>query len=134
MNRMPIISIVVGVLLDLVGIFAYVATGSTQKTALIPCIIGMLIFVAGVLATRPSFLKHAMHAAAVIALLGFLAGAGRFSSSLLSLLKGGEAKWIALFSVGSMTVLCGFYLALCVRSFIEARRAREHAARSIITH
>jgi hypothetical protein len=123
MNRMPVISIVFGVLLDAAGIIAYVATGSSQKTALIPCIFGMLIFVCGILATKPNFLKHAMHAGAVIALLGLLAGGGRFFSVLLK--KGIEGHEAGLAATGSLALLCALYLACCVKSFIEARKARQ---------
>jgi hypothetical protein len=125
MSRMPAISIIFGILLDVAGIISFVSTGSSQKTALIPCIFGMLIFVCGIMATNPRFLKHAMHAGAVVALLGLVMGAGRFFMVLVK--KGFAGHEAGLAATGSLALLCGLYLACCIKSFIEARQARQKA-------
>lgn len=126
MNRMPAISMVFGVLLDVAGVVAFVATGSEHKTALLPCVFGIVIFICGLVAMKPNLLKHAMHVAAVFALLGFLAGAGR--SIVVLAASGFEGNGLKIASTGSLTILCGLYLACCVKSFIEARKARlQHA-------
>lgn len=118
---MALIAIVFGILLDVAGIVSYVGTGSEHKTALIPCAFGSLILVCGVLALKPNLLKHAMHAAAMVGLLGFVAA---LIPNVIKLAKGKEISTVALASTGSMAILCGFFVALCVKSFIDVRRAR----------
>ncbi|MDX6765334.1 MAG: hypothetical protein SFU85_00935 [Candidatus Methylacidiphilales bacterium] len=125
--NMPLIAIVFGILLDLAGTVSFFATGATHKTALIPCVFGMIILVCGIIARKEALLKHAMHVAAVFGVLGFLASAGRFVPSLIKQLNGGEPSPAALASTGSMALLCGVFTALCVKSFIDVRRARQAA-------
>ena len=67
---------------------------------------------------------HAMHGAAVVALLGFLAPLGRIIPQAL---KGTPPHGLALFSQVTMSILCLAFVLLCVRSFINARRARTQA-------
>ena len=63
-----------------------------------------------------------MHAAAMVALLGFLAAMGR----LLSLKLKGPIEWkLSTYMTLTMSVLCLALVIMCVRSFIAARRARE---------
>jgi SNF family Na+-dependent transporter len=66
-----------------------------------------------------------MHLAAMIGLLGFLAAAGRLLSALLTK---GKPQGVAGASVILMTLLCAVFVALCVNSFIQARRRRRAAA------
>jgi len=120
-NRMPVISIIFGILLNIVGVVAYVFTDMQHKTALIPCVFGLLILVCGVIARTPAHLKHAMHAAAMIGLLGLVAGGGRF---VMGLIKGAQGKEAALAATGTMALLCGLYVFCCVKSFIAAKKAR----------
>ena len=69
-----------------------------------------------------TLLKHAMHAAAMVGLLGFLAAAYRFTLRLAQR----EAGWddTRTLSAGGMTILCLVFVGLCVNSFIQARRRR----------
>lgn len=115
------ISVIFGVLLDIVGVASFISTGSTHNTALIPCIFGMIIFICGILATKQKFLKHAMHVGAVVALLGFVMGLARFIQTF------SDATPIKLASTIALVVLCGLYLGFCIKSFIEARQARLRA-------
>ena len=94
-------------------------TGTTSVTALIPAIFGLLLVILGFLARSESIRKHAMHAAAAVALVG-CAGA------LFSLLRAPLATRaaIAVFSQAAMVVLTALFVGLCVRSFVAARRAR----------
>jgi hypothetical protein len=121
MLNMPLIAIVFGVLLDVLGLGTYVATGMEHPTALIPCVFGTLILVCGVVGRNEKYLKHALHGAAVFGLLGFLAPLGR----LVPKAAKGELEWnLAAWSMVVMMGLCGVFLALCVKSFIDVRRAR----------
>jgi Ca2+/Na+ antiporter len=115
------ISIIIGVLLDIVGVASFISTGSTHNAALIPCIIGMIIFVCGILATKQKFLKHAMHAGAVVALFGLIMGLARLIEAF------GDASVLKLAPTLSLIILCGLYLGFCIKSFIEARQARQRA-------
>ena len=66
------VTIVFGVLLILLGIFGYVATGNTHPTALIPCAFGLLLAVFGWLAQSPEPGKRKlyMHVAVTVGLSG----------------------------------------------------------------
>jgi hypothetical protein len=64
--------------------------------------------------------KHAMHAAVALALLGLLGTLGRVVPAIL----GGQLGRPAVLAQLAMTVLLGVYVALGVKSFKDARRAR----------
>jgi len=112
-------TIIFGVLLTLLGLGGYILTGTSSFTALIPAVFGLLLIVLGFLARSEAVRRHAMHAAAVVALVG-CAGA------LFPLLRTpmGLRPAIAVFSQIAMVVLTAVFVALCVRSFIDARRRR----------
>ena len=116
-----------GVLLIVLGLagFGYglYTTGDPARvvTALIPAAAGVLLFVLGVLARREAMRKHAMHAAAAVGLIGCVAAAVQVGRRALS----ENFEWgPGTLSQAAMAVLCGLFVALCVKSFIDARRAR----------
>jgi hypothetical protein len=127
----PQLTIVFGGLLIALGLVPYFAAvagmlGSRASvTALIPAVAGVLLVLLGALARRPGARKHAMHGAAMVALLGFLAPVGRLAGVAA---KGTLSLNAAVVSQVLMAVLCGVFLVLCVRSFIAARRARDGVA------
>ena len=112
-------TIVFGLLLTVIGFFGYFATGTSSFTALIPAAFGLLLLALGFVARSEAARKHAMHAAAAVALVGFL-------GALMSLLRtpAGVRSAIAVYSQVAMLLLTGIFVALCVRSFIAARKAR----------
>ena len=105
------------------GIGGFVLTGSTHKTALIPCIFGVLFLIFGLLARKDNLRKHVMHAAVLIALLAFL-GTARSLSHLPELFNGPAKKPAAIITQSLNAGLSLLYIILAVRSFIQARRAR----------
>nr|WP_216843768.1 hypothetical protein [Phytoactinopolyspora alkaliphila] len=116
-------TLVVGGLLTLAGIIAYVATDAASMTALIPSAVGILIAICGFLALKEPLRKHALHAAMVVALLGAL-------GSLMNVAKIGdlidgtaERPGAIIVSIIMLVVLVG-YLVLGMRSFRNARRQR----------
>ena len=119
MTAMASTTVIFGMLLTLLGLGGYFLTGMSSFTALIPAIFGLLLLVLGVLARSEPIRKHAMHAAAVVALVG-CAGA------LFSLLRtpAGPRSPVAVFSQAAMAVLTAVFVGLCVKSFIDVRRAR----------
>ncbi|MEO6333502.1 MAG: hypothetical protein ABIO91_00830 [Pyrinomonadaceae bacterium] len=121
---MPSTSIVCGTLLVLIGILGYVngvMTDHESKTALIPSAVGVILLLLGILArTREGLRKHLMHAAVVVAFLGFLAGVGRLVSKL------GELSYnAAVVSQVSMALVCLLFVILAVKSFADARGRNE---------
>lgn len=124
---MPIVTIVVGALLSLIGVLGYVFSESHSLTAMIPFAFGSLLEVCGALALQPRFKKHAMHGASVLALLG-IAGSAMGFVSFLKLISGNTvARPLAAQMQGAMFVICFVFLVLCIRSFRNARAAREAA-------
>jgi peptidoglycan/LPS O-acetylase OafA/YrhL len=116
------ITIVVGLILIGLGLYGYFGTGTTSITALIPAFVGTPILLLGALALKDSMRKHAMHAAVMLGLLGFLGAVGNVARVLA---KGGEIIPTAMTMTCSMGVVCAVFVALCVRSFIQARKARK---------
>jgi hypothetical protein len=122
-DAVPIITVVFGVLLTGLGLWGRFGTegGQNSITSLIPAFVGVPLIGLGLLALKESLLKHAMHAAAALGLLGFLAAGGRLVGKLAS---DGQVQGAAGVSTAVMTALCGVFVALCVNSFIQARRRR----------
>jgi len=119
---MPSISIACGTLLILIGILGYangVMTNNASFTALIPAVVGIILLLLGIFARRSEGLrKHLMHAAVVVALLGFIASAGRLVSRM------GELSYnAAVVSQVSMALVCLLFVILAIKSFADARRA-----------
>jgi hypothetical protein len=113
-----------GLALMALGLGGYFATGRTSPTALIPLAFGILLLACGALARREAWRKHAMHGTAVLALLGFL-GPLRVLPQMVALLGGAAvAHHAAVVDQLAMMLLCGVLLALCIRSFVVARRGR----------
>jgi hypothetical protein len=125
----PLVTIFTGLLLTALGVWGYfiadVSPADKSVTALIPAFVGVPLVVLGILALKESMLKHAMHAAAMLGLLGFLAAAGRLVQKLVTT---GMPSGVPGISVGLMILLCALFVALCVNSFVAARRRRRAAA------
>jgi hypothetical protein len=120
------LTIVFGVLLIAIGIWGFVATGSSHPTALIPAYSGILFIVFGVLANSENPKKRMlwMHIAVTIALLLFL-GTIPADIDVIRMSRGTEFPHpIAVLEKSGMSLLCLLFVTLCVRSFIAARKAR----------
>ena len=122
---MPRISVGFGTCLVVLGVGAYFASGQASPTALIPAAFGILLVALGLIARKASATKHAMHAAAVLALAGF-AGSVNGLPDLLKLLAGGELEHpLAGVAKSLMALALATFLGLCVQSFRQARKARQ---------
>jgi hypothetical protein len=119
----PTTTIALGVALIILGIGSYVLTGAASPTALIPAAFGFLILVAGLLARDAHKRMHAMHAAVLIALLGFL-GSVRGLLGIGTVFDGTAVRPAAIIAQSIMALLTLAYVVVAVRSFIQARRAR----------
>ena len=120
---MPTLTTALGVVLIVLGLGGYVLTGAVSLTALIPAAFGVALVAAGVVARNERARKHAMHAAVLVALLGFL-GSFRGLLQIGALLEGTAARPAAVASQSVMAVLTLGYLVLAIRSFIQARARR----------
>ena len=121
---MSLTAIYCGVLLIIVGIAGYVygmSIGHASPTALIPAAFGLLLAVLGFIArSRDDLRKHIMHVAVLLGLVGFIAALGSlFRNGVPSSLGAGPLSQIA------MAVICLVFVILCVKSFIDARRAEK---------
>lgn len=115
-----------GVLLILIAISGFLATGSNHPTALIPAVAGLLFCVLGVLANSREAKRRMLwtHIAVTVALLAFL-GTIKADIDVFRLAHGATfAHPVAVEEKAAMSLLCLLFVLLCVRSFIAARRSR----------
>lgn len=118
------ITAIVAALLIVLGVGLYLGTGRESVTALIPAFAGIALGICAWIGRAEKARRHAMHAAAVLALLGFGGSVGGLPA--LFRLLGGEAidRPEAAWGRSGMAILCLVYLVFAIRSFIQARRAR----------
>lgn len=120
---MAFTTIVFGVLLILLGVGGYFSSGRVSPTALIPVIPGLVFILLGYIASKPRFRKHAMHVAALLALIGFIAMIPGGIVALIRWLSGTTpAHPAAVVSRTIMAALMLVFLVMCIKSFVDARR------------
>jgi hypothetical protein len=118
------LTIALGAALVALGVGAYFALGRPSYSTLLPAVFGVALLALGLLARRERWRRHAIHAALAGSLLAVLAMSPRLVE-LPALLTGTEMerpRAIVLASITAAALL--LYLALGVRSFLTARRAR----------
>lgn len=131
---MPSLSVLFGAALAALGLAAYFNPApfgvskdgkpaeAGHPTSLIPAGIGGVLVAAGVASlASPGVRKHAMHAAAAAGLLG--AVGGFFPAAT----RGFRIEEVAVKVGLGMAVLSAVFVALCVNSFVQARKARQAA-------
>lgn len=119
------LTVVYGVIFIVIGLYGYFGISSESVTALIPTFFGIPLLIIGWLGLNEKYLKHAMHGAAVLTLLGF-AGTVSGLIKFLKMLGGAEtARHAAVIIQAIMAVLCLLFLILAIKSFINARRRRK---------
>jgi drug/metabolite transporter (DMT)-like permease len=114
-----------GALLVAVGVIGYSAPGAfgeydkVSMTSLIPAFVGAALILCGLIVmAKPALRKHLMHAAALIGILGFLGGFMPLQRSGFNFSKASAV------SGALMSGLSLVFVVLCVKSFIDARKAR----------
>ncbi|MEC8816766.1 MAG: hypothetical protein VXX34_05165 [Candidatus Thermoplasmatota archaeon] len=116
---MPNLTLGYGVFLVVWGIAVGLLSTTDSLTRFIPCVPGAGLVVSGVLAkSNPEQRKLWMHVAVVLGLLSALLGT-RFFMVMGDGIGYASGSVLMLFLTGSA------YTALCVRSFIQARKASE---------
>lgn len=122
------LTLVLALLLVVLGLLGYLGTGSLHPTALIPAWIGLALGLFGFLAISPNERRRKlfMHINVTIALLGFLgSGAEAVRGYVHAKSAGLEPDQIALASKITLAGVLLFYVIVCARSFIAARRSRK---------
>jgi hypothetical protein len=110
-----------GFILIVLGIVGYLITGRTSVTALIPAMVGAVFLLLALIARRPAARKHAMHVAVALALLSVLGMLPRVGRAVAA----GDLGRPAVLAQITMLAVLVFYVFLGVRSFIDARKARQ---------
>jgi hypothetical protein len=126
---------IIGAILVALGLYAFLngtpnpESGGVSKTALIPAVFGGVLMICGLLAHQEKLRKHVMHIAALVGVLGIFGG---FMPIILTIAGGKELEITkpSILSGLLMTLLCLVFVVLCVKSFIDARKAREAKAAS----
>ncbi len=123
---MPGITIGFGAVLCAIGLWGYLGADPDKQsmTAFIPAFFGAGLILCGVLALGPKLRKHAMHAAAGIGLLGFVAALGGLARGLGNLISDDPMNNRAPRLILLMALVCLIFVATCVVSFIQARKRR----------
>lgn len=121
---MVALSIGLGIVLSLLGVIGYAASGAESITALIPAFFGIPILILGLLGRKEHLRKHMMHAIAALALIGFI-GSARGIGSLVTMLSGHDVpRPLATVMQSVMALLTLGFVILAVKSFVDARRQR----------
>jgi hypothetical protein len=123
------ITIVFGVLLIALGLGDYYITDAKRWTELIPAVLGLTMVVLGLVSLKESLRKNAMHAAVLLGLLGFA-----FTVRALHELGQEILKRPELIAQSTMALLCGAFIVMAVKSFLDARRSRPAAAEPPVEH
>lgn len=123
---MPTLSILFGLLLNIVGLIGFFGTGAVHYTALIPCGLGILLVLCGLIAKNEEVRRHAMHVAVLVSLGGFLATAPAFRNYAMIFDYAINPKAPAIMAKIATSLLCGLFFILCVRSFVKARLLKKY--------
>ncbi len=118
------LAMIFGVLLVALGLAGLYGSTSGGWRLWVPAVAGVLLFVLGVVGLKASFRRTAMHVASAVALIGLLITIPRLARLLADIF----GDWERL-SSATTAVLCGLFVVLAVKSFLDARRARKRAER-----
>jgi len=112
----------IGAALILLGLAGYLGTQSHSPTALIPAGFGIVLAALGFLARDPGKRKLAMHIAVTVGLIGFIFTVSGLIKVFQMLANQPVQRPAAAIAQAIMALLTGTFVALCVKSFIDARR------------
>ncbi len=128
---MAIPTLVIALLLILTGLGGYFlghpdASGETHHaTALIPAAIGVVLAILGALAFNDKLRKHVMHVAAMVGVIGALGDGVQLVRTINNTAAAADIRQLKLVSMSVTLALLVLFVALCVRSFIQARKNRQ---------
>jgi len=120
--NIPRITLIYAILLIVLGLWGYFASGAASITALIPAFFGLVFLPLGILAKRENLKKHITHVGLLLALIAVIGTVGAVGKGF-SLWTGEMMEnSLAIISKSIMAVLSIGYLLVCIKSFIDARR------------
>jgi len=122
---MPLATIVLGLLLNFVGILSFMLSDG-KTTALIPAFVGGAFLILGGMACNAKLRRHAIHGALVLSLV-----LGAYCLYKIPMLLIAQDTALKMFSFGTTAVACVVYIVLGVRSFRQARIARKDADQAV---
>jgi hypothetical protein len=120
-------TLVTALVLIILGVAFFVATGSHAPTALIPAYFGIVLGIFGLLANTEDSKRRMifMHIAVTVGLLGVIIPGWRAASAFAASAHGAAmVRPLAVKEELAMAIICLIFVLMCVRSFIAARRAR----------
>jgi hypothetical protein len=120
-------TLVTALVLIILGVAFFVATGSHAPTALIPAYFGIILGILGLLANTQDSKRRMifMHIAVTVGLLGVIFPGYRAALAFIASNHGAAmVRPLAVKEEFAMAVICLIFVLMCVRSFITARRAR----------
>lgn len=112
-------TILFGLLLVAIGLGGYYFADAKQPMALIPAVLGIAMFVCGVVAAQGAMRRLATHVAALIGMIGFVGPMVTIFNDITN-----TANTAEVLAKGLTSALCLMFVLMCVNSFLEARRAR----------
>ena len=120
------LTIVFGIVLGIIGIGYFWGTGSTHPTSLIPLWFGLVLIICGGLSLTENASRRMlwMHIAVTVGLFGFVFPGFMAIKEWAAAHGGPLAHPAAVQEQAIMSGVCLVFTALCVRSFITARRSR----------
>jgi len=127
---MSAISIIFGILLNVVGLIGFFGTGATHPTSLIPCGLGLLLAVCGLLARIEKIRMHVMHVAVLVGLLGFGATVSAYGMLVAVLKQTAGDKTNSSIAKMATALLCGLYVVRCIQYFVQARLLKKQGKKS----
>ena len=113
-------TILFGLLLVAIGLGGYYFADAKQPMALIPAVLGIAMFVCGVVAAQGAMRMLAMHVAALIGMIGFVGPMVTIFNDITN-----TANTAEVLAKGLTSALCLMFVLMCVNSFLEVRRARK---------
>ena len=122
------IAMIFGALLTALGPALFFLSEKPSPTAFIPSGFGIALIVCGIFARNEKARMHAMHFAALLGLVGFAFPAYRVIAAARTDPEKFHIESPAIYGSITMSALCFIFLGLCVKSFIDARIARNRRA------
>jgi hypothetical protein len=116
------LSITYGIIFILMGLISYFGISSESITALIPAFFGVPMLILGWLGMNEKYLKHVMHGATVLMLLGFFGTISGLVKFLKMLGRIQPERPAAVTVQAIMALMCIVFLVFAVKSFIDARK------------
>lgn len=123
---MSTLALIFGLLLNIVGFVGFFGTGGTHYTALIPCLLGVVLLISGFLAKKEHLRQHAMHVAVLVSLIGLLGTASALGKIPLLFATTPLPNAPAIVAKSVTALLCLIFFILCVRSFVKARLLKKY--------